>query len=232
MYDFFSYAVVITVIIVGITTYIENQKYKNSSYGKQSKYSFFQLLNDQGARGEYRISEVLEKATFPKKLIFNVYLPKQKEGETTEVDIIMISTKGIYVVENKNYSGWIFGNEKDKNWCETLKGKKYFFYNPVKQNATHIKYLEKLLNIGNEKYNSLITFNSNADLKEITTESENVHVIAYNNLSNFLKRENNKPDIVKPETIEEIYNNLYPFTQVTKEQKQQHINNIKTKYKS
>ncbi|MBD8948316.1 MAG: NERD domain-containing protein, partial [Blautia obeum] len=36
------------------------------------------------------------------------------------------------------YSGWIFGNEKSKNWCETLKGKKYFFYNPIKQNKTTV----------------------------------------------------------------------------------------------
>ena len=69
-------------------------------------------------------------------------------------------------IENKNYSGWIFGDEQSKNWCETLKGKKYFFYNPVKQNRSHIKNLERLLQIGEEKYISLITFNTNANLKK------------------------------------------------------------------
>lgn len=44
-----------------------------------------------------------------------------------EIDMIMLCQKGIYVIENKNYSGWIFGDEKSKNWCEILKGKKIFF---------------------------------------------------------------------------------------------------------
>ena len=143
----------------------------------------------------------------------------------------MISSKGIYVIENKNYAGWIFGNEKDQKWCETLKGKKYFFYNPIKQNNTHIKYLENLLQIGNEKYTSLITFNLAADLKKVTVESENIHVIAYNNLSAFLEKEKARPDCLTSEEINKIYDTLLPLTQVTEEQKQEHIRAIQGKYK-
>ena len=228
--DLFAYVVVFTVLIVGITAYIENTKYKNSSYGKQSTRSFWNILNDKGARGEYRMSELLDKSSLEKKLLFNVYIPKKKEDDTTEIDIIMICTKGIYVLENKNYSGWILGSEKDRRWCETLNGKKYFFYNPIRQNNTHIKYLEKLLQIGEEKYTSLITFNSSANLKKITVESENVYVIAYNSLSKFLKNEKAKPDRLTSEEINQLYERLLPLTQVTKAQKQQHIDNIKKKY--
>ena len=46
--DLFAYVVVFTVLIVGITAYIENTKYKNSSYGKQSTRSFWNILNDKG----------------------------------------------------------------------------------------------------------------------------------------------------------------------------------------
>ena len=151
---------------VAVAYWYENTQYKKSSYGKQSKKSFLQIINNQGARGEYRTSQILETATFENKLLFNCYIPN-RSGDKTELDIIMISTKGIYVVENKNYSGWIFGDEQSKNWCETLKGKKFFFYNPVKQNKSHIKNLEKVLNIGEDKYISLITFNKNAILKKV-----------------------------------------------------------------
>lgn len=56
----------------------------------------------------------------------NCYVPN-RSGDKIEIDMIMLCQKGIYVIENKNYSGWIFGDEKSKNWCEILKGKKYFF---------------------------------------------------------------------------------------------------------
>ena len=77
----------------------------------------------------------------------NCYIPN-RSGDKIEIDMIMLCQKGIYVIENKNYSGWIFGDEKSKNWCEILKGKKYFFYNPIKQNKSHIKNLEKQLQVG------------------------------------------------------------------------------------
>ena len=138
----------------------ENKKYKSSSYGKQSQKSFWKIIFNQGARGEYRTSQLIDKAPFKNKMLFNCYIPN-RSGDKTEIDMIMLCQKGIYVIENKNYSGWIFGNEKSKNWCETLKGKKYFFYNPIKQNRSHIKedifYLEvdsldnELLKYANEK---------------------------------------------------------------------------------
>ena len=55
----------------------------------------------------------------------NCYIPN-RSGDKIEIDMIMLCQKGIYVIENRNYSGWIFGDEKSKNWCEILKGK-YFF---------------------------------------------------------------------------------------------------------
>lgn len=49
----------------------------------------------------------------------------------TEVDLIYINTSGIYVIESKNYSGWIFGDFKQKYWTQTFKTEKHKFYNPV-----------------------------------------------------------------------------------------------------
>lgn len=226
--------IIITIIIIWGLVIIkynkENKKYKASSYGKQSNKTFIKLLADKGARGEYRTSEQLEKAPFEKKLLFNVYIPN-RSGALTELDIIMISTKGIYVVENKNYSGWIFGDENSKNWCETIKGKKYFFYNPIKQNKSHIKNLEKLIKIGEEKYQSVIVFNANANLKKITTESQNLHVITAQQIKKFLQEQNELPDQLSNTDMNEIYNKLLPGTQLSEEEKKQHIERIKKQYK-
>jgi hypothetical protein len=60
----------------------------------------------------------------------------KKDGSTTEIDLIMIDETGIYVFESKNYSGWIFGDEKRKNWVQTLENRqKNYFYNPIWQNG-------------------------------------------------------------------------------------------------
>ena len=226
--------IVATIVIVwgavAVKYWYENTQYKKSSYGKQSKKSFLKIINDQGARGEYRTSQIFETATFENKLLFNCYIPN-RSGDKTELDIIMISTKGIYVVENKNYSGWIFGDEQSKNWCETLKGKKFFFYNPVKQNKSHIKNLEKILNIGEDKYISLITFNKNAILKKVKTESPKLYVKKYDELQKFIKEQEKCPDILQHEEIEEIYKSLLPGTQLNDEEKQEHIERIKRQYK-
>lgn len=56
------------------------------------------------------------------KTLRNIYLPKDN-GETSEVDLIYITQKGIFVFESKNYSGWIFGDEKSKNWTAMLPNK-------------------------------------------------------------------------------------------------------------
>lgn len=230
---YIMFMIVIIVIVwgaVAVKYWYENTQYKKSSYGKQSKKKFLQIINNQGTRGEYRTSQILETATFENKLLFNCYI-LNRSGDKTELDIIMISTKGIYVIENKNYSGWIFGDEQSKNWCETLKGKKFFFYNPVKQNKSHIKNLEKILNIGEDKYISLITFNKNAILKKVKTESTKLYVKNYNELKKFIKEQEKCPDILQHDEIEEIYKNLLPGTQLTDEEKQKHIERIKKQYK-
>lgn len=75
------------------------------------------------------------------KVLRNVYIPKD-DGTTSEIDLVFITQKGIFVIESKNYSGWIFGNEKDNSWTVSMVGgKKYKFYNPIKQNRKHIKWL-------------------------------------------------------------------------------------------
>ena len=65
------------------------------------------------------------------KTLRNVYIPKDN-GETSEIDVIYITQKGIFVFESKNYSGWIFGDEKGQYWTAMLPNRqKNRFYNPV-----------------------------------------------------------------------------------------------------
>ena len=135
----------------------------------------------------------------------NCYIPN-RSGDKIEIDMIMLCQKGIYVIENKNYSGWIFGDEKSKN-------------------------LEKQLQVGDDKYVSLITFNANANLKKVSTESSGIYVVGYKQLKKFMKKQTDKPDILIDEEIENIYQQLLPGTKLSDEEKQEHVNRIKQQYK-
>ncbi len=61
-----------------------------------------------------------------------------EDGSTTQIDHIVISVYGMFVIETKDISGWIYGDKKDKNWTKKLKGgKTYSFPNPLRQNYRH-----------------------------------------------------------------------------------------------
>ncbi|MBE9578915.1 MULTISPECIES: nuclease-related domain-containing protein [Moraxella] len=89
----------------------------------------------------------------------------QDEFGITQIDHIYISKFGIFVVETKNYQGWIFGKVHDKKWVQNIYGKKQFFQNPLHQNYRHIKALEKTLNLTNDYFHSVIVFAGNCELK-------------------------------------------------------------------
>lgn len=79
-----------------------------------------------------------------KQILRNVYIPNGKGG-TSEIDLLIVSKKGIFVFECKNYGGRIYGDMKRKKWIQYMGKKKNYFYNPFLQNHTHCKNLEKYL---------------------------------------------------------------------------------------
>ncbi len=100
------------------------------------------------------------------KIIRNVILPI---GNTaTEIDILMIHEKGVFVFESKNFSGWIYGDEDQKNWTQTFRnGTKNAFYNPVKQNRTHCDAIQKLTGVPEQYLMSYIVFSERCELKKV-----------------------------------------------------------------
>lgn len=96
--------------------------------------------------------------------INNVTLPLP-DGGSTQIDHVIVSVYGIFVIETKNYKGWIFGNEKQRQWTQTLGGKKYKFQNPLRQNYLHIKTLSDLLALELSYFHSMIAFIGDCELK-------------------------------------------------------------------
>jgi hypothetical protein len=75
---------------------------------------------------------------------------------TTQIDHVIVSRYGVFVVETKNMSGWIFGRGDDPFWSKTNRGNKLRFQNPLHQNASHIRALSSVARIAPEKMHSLV----------------------------------------------------------------------------
>lgn len=112
----------------------------------------------KGVLGEWQVN-LLIKFFLDKNeyhLIKNVTLPT-KDG-TTQIDHIIVSKYGIFVVETKNMKGWIFGSANQKQWTQQIFKHKSKFQNPLHQNYKHVRTLEDLLfTESNTKNNSIFS---------------------------------------------------------------------------
>lgn len=149
--------------------------------------------------------------------------------------MVFLHESGLYVIESKNYSGWIFGNEEQEHWTQCLRGKfhttqKYSFYNPLRQNETHICALMELLKDDTVPYYSYVVFGNNCELKNIQLTSGKHHVT----YALYLRR-----DIeynarctgtqLSDEKMDALYAILVNFTEASGWQKDAHIRDVQAK---
>ena len=203
----------------------KREAYEKSSYYQSTHIPYKQIKYDKGAFGEFLIYSYLQhRECEGARFLFNVYVPTNN-GETSEIDVLMIDSHGIFVFESKNYVGWIFGSERSQQWCQCLKSRygirREYFYNPIKQNQGHIYALSAYLNKKWIPMHNIVTFTNNCVLREIDAKS----IVAYTHEVNDVVidiKNCNVPSLTQVQ-IEEIYNLLYPLTQITYDEYEKHI---------
>lgn len=146
------------------------------------------------------------------KILNNIYL-NTKHG-STEIDVIMIHETGIYVFESKNFSGWIYGGYKQKEWTQKLQHTQNHFYNPIWQNEGHISALKNVL--GKElPYISLIVFSERCILKNVPNETANLIIVQRNRLERKLVHEiNRREKNITIEQVDEMYEKLLKYANI------------------
>ncbi|MGI6407702.1 MAG: nuclease-related domain-containing protein [Thiopseudomonas sp.] len=88
----------------------------------------------------------------------NVTIPNEYTKSTSQIDHIIVSRYGVFVVETKMMTGWIFGSEYDKQWTQKFPSKSFKFQNPLRQNYGHIKALQEILtDIPEEVFENIIS---------------------------------------------------------------------------
>lgn len=126
---------------------------------------------EKGRVGEISVSAEISR-NFPDqdyRLIDNLTLPLGQG--TTQIDHVLISRFGIFVIETKHLSGWIFGQPWQKQWTQVLFRQKHRFANPIKQNAVHLDALRRLLPLPHRCFFSVVVFSADAQFKTDMPES-------------------------------------------------------------
>lgn len=218
---------VIVNVVIKILTY-KNKKYKKTSYYQITKNPYSSIKYDKGKYGEYLTYKHLKHfENNGGKFLFNIYLPKSN-NKMTEIDILLICSKGLFVFENKNYSGWIFGNEAQKYWTQTFSnGRKYSFYNPIMQNAIHIKYLKPLIGKNVPLY-SIIIFSDACTLIDIAVKNNNIIVTNLCKVTSFIAQICNQVqgELLTQTEVSNIYHKLYPYTQANYDARSRHAEDV------
>ena len=123
------------------------------------------LIPSKGKVGEKVVAGKLDR--LPKdqyRVLNNVTIPTPKGS--SQIDHVVVSVYGIFVIETKNYNGWIYGGENSEYWTQNIYGNKYQLYNPILQNAGHVRALRRVL----KDYEPLpimpiVAFSGKADIK-------------------------------------------------------------------
>ena len=145
---------------------------------------------------ETRLVFSLQRYFAPERIFPDCYFPKtdgqsmQKQLEVVvsdakllQIDCLAVNRAGIFVFESKGYSGWIYGHAKYHEWTQVLAfgREKHRFYNPVKQNETHVETVRDLFS-GKYPVYSVVVFGREAELKVIDELPEEVKVCTQVNL--------------------------------------------------
>ena len=156
--------------------------------------------------------------------INNVTIPTS--NGTTQIDHVIVSRYGIFVIEAKNMKGWIFGDEKSPKWTQSLMGQKYRFQNPLHQNFRHTKALSEFLDIDHDKCHSIVMFWGDAEFK--TPMPPNVMTKGF---ATYIKSKQDVmfSDAEVDQLTEALRTGMLPKTWATRKA---HVESLKTRYAS
>lgn len=121
----------------------------------------------KGKMGEIMVIAHADKYLNEDYILLHNCTLKDEQGRTTQVDHIIISVYGVFVIETKNYKGCIYAHQYQKQWIQKLGNHNYKFQNPLHQNYRHVKVLEVILCdlIESTHIHSLVVFTPKSDFK-------------------------------------------------------------------
>jgi predicted RNA-binding Zn-ribbon protein involved in translation (DUF1610 family) len=180
----------------------------------------------KGIIGEKSVSYKLNKLDKEKYFVINDLIIPTSNGKTTQIDHIVVSEFGIFVIETKNYRGWIVGDVHSQYWTQVIYKRKEKLKNPIHQNYGHIKALEGVLSdFGDLPFVSIVSFSIRADLKVKVSSSDAEVIYTVNLLKTIAKYKEPK---LGTEIVKGIVSTIQKATLQDKNAKKAHVMGLKS----
>ena len=176
---------------------------------------------NKGNYGEMIVSSIFDTRFFGKEehyIVDNIIF-EPKQGETHQIDHIVIYKTGVFVIETKHMKGIIKGKEDDYQWVQVVGKKIYPTLNPINQNQTHVKIVNAFLE-DNYDVHSIVVFSRSNKPKEVPEFVLNLEA-----LKDYVKyyKSNNE---LSSEQMQKIYNSLVEYKNNCNVTKKDHVSNI------
>lgn len=181
----------------------------------------------RGQAGEVNVAariKVLPKSDYT---VFNNLLIQRGEY-SSQIDHVVVSKYGVFVIETKNYKGMVYGGEYSEHWTQNIWGNKYKLYNPILQNQGHVKALKAYLGVRNFPFIPVVAFSSRGTVKVNANEN---FVMYYSDITYFIKQQ--KLILLSEEETQFVIQMLNKLPKFSRKDKQKHIENVRFReYKS
>ena len=177
-------AVLVALVAIAVALGFVMGRPRTSPTGRRRAFGVWRFPTFQND-GEAMVSRVLLSHFRPPDYHLMNHVTIRMQDGTTEVDHILISRFGVFVIETKDYNGWIFGNAADATWTQVLYRRRSQFQNPTFQNKRHVRAVQELLDfLPPEAITSVVVFSGDAEFKTEIPQG----VIGIDQLPEYVKR--------------------------------------------
>lgn len=144
---------------------------------------------------------------------------------TTQIDHLIVSPFGLFIVETKNRNGWIFGSKGQKSWTQSLYGNNYSFQNPIRQTFRQKKIISKFLRVDESTVHTIIYFVGNCKFK--TELPDNV---IKSRLGKYIKQF--KDRVLPPEEVDRVVGEIGYYVSESSLTARDHVRSLRERHNS
>lgn len=174
----------------------------------------------KGKRGEKQVAVLLGLLSKKKYKVINDLL-LQSGAYSTQIDHVVVSVYGVFVIETKYMQGWIYGGENSEFWTQNIYGHKYQLRNPLWQNQGHVRAISRLIGSqDNIPIHNIVAFSKQATLKI----DRSLPVMYWWRVVPFIKRF--KQPIISEARADEIYEKLLTSNVTDRKARKEHVVNV------
>ncbi|WP_144536935.1 nuclease-related domain-containing protein [Bacillus thuringiensis] len=207
---------VLTFLFVTTILYLlfNRWNYYISSYKKVTGFNYQNIYQNKTILAEWKVFRRLEKSFPDSLLLANLQIPCQ-EGTATDIDVVLIHSSGVYIIECKTLKGKLYGSDKNKEWIQWITSQnKNSIVNPIPKNNHYLRFFSQYLSLTSDKLHSFIVFGKETLTVKVKMSSHTrTKVIQVDDIEKSLNKiMNESSPLLTSQEMKDIYSKLSLLT--------------------